>query len=53
LARNEATISQEEVWEEHLERVHVGRHWAYLLGVILGALLVMIALIAVLGASGG
>jgi hypothetical protein len=51
--KDETTIRQDDVWEEHLQDVHVGRHWAYLLGVILGACLLMLGLIALLGAGAG
>ena len=51
--RDESRISQEEVWDEHLQNVHVGAHWAYLFGVLIGAFLLMIALIALLGAGAG
>ena len=51
--RDESTISQQDVWEEHLQDVHIGRHWAYMFGVLIVAFLLMVALIAVLGGSGG
>jgi hypothetical protein len=51
--KDETDIRDNDVREEHLRDVHVGRHWAYLLGVIVGACLLMIVLIALLGATGG
>lgn len=47
--RDEPDIRQEDVWEEHLENVHVGRHWAYLFGVLVGGFVLMVGLIAILG----
>ena len=51
--RNEATLSQDEVWEEHLENVHVGRHWLYMVGVIGGGFVLMLVLMALVSAGGG
>ena len=51
--KDESTISQEEVWQEHLANVHVGRHWAYMIGVLAGSFVLMVALIAILGGGGG
>ena len=51
--KDETTISQEEVWNEHLESVHVGGHWAYMLAVLGGSFFLMVALIAHLGRGGG
>lgn len=50
---NERTLSEDDVRNEHLESVSQGAHWAYLFGVILGAVVLMIGLIALLGAGGG
>lgn len=49
---SELEMSEDKVREEHLEEVHVGAHWAYLLAVMIGGFLLMVALIAILGASG-
>ena len=49
---NEATMTEERVRKEHLETVNVARHWAYLWGVMVGALIAMVAFIALLGAGG-
>jgi hypothetical protein len=53
VARDERTIREEDVRREHLDEVRVDLHWAYLAGVLLGAFLLMVGLIAVLGAAGG
>ncbi len=45
-------MTQEKVREEHLQAVHQDRHWLYLFGVIGGGFLLMVAIIAVLGAGG-
>ena len=47
--RDEPEISQEDVWDEHLANVHVGRHWMYMFGVLIGGFVLMVALIAVVG----
>ena len=52
MAKDERTISDQDVWQEHLSEVNVPLHWAYLVGVIMGALLLMIGLLAFLGAAG-
>jgi hypothetical protein len=49
--KNEAELTQDDVWNEHLADVNVGAHWAYIGGTLIGGLLVMLALIAVI--SGG
>jgi hypothetical protein len=53
VAKDERNITEDEVRAEHLGEVHVGRHWAYLGAVLAGGVLLMIALIAALGASAG
>jgi hypothetical protein len=50
---NEAEMTEEEVYKEHLAAVNVAAHWAYLLSVLVGGFLLMVALIAVIGAGGG
>ena len=53
MAKNdESTISQQEVWDEHLQDVHVGRHWAYITVVLGGGFLLMVALMALIGGGG-
>ena len=51
--KDETNIRQQQVWDEHLADVHVGRHWAYLGAVLVGGFLLMLALIAALGATTG
>ena len=46
----ERDIDQEQVRDEHLKEVNPGAHWAYLLGIVGGGFVAMIALIAWLGA---
>ncbi len=50
---DEREVSQEDVFKEHIESVNVGAHAAYMTGVILGSLVLMVLLIAALGATGG
>ena len=49
--KDESTIDREQVRDEHLDSVNAGAHWAALAGVLLGAFLVMVGLIAVLGST--
>ena len=44
-------IDREKVREEHLAEVNPPAHWAYLIGVVGGGLIVMLAFIAWLGGS--
>ena len=44
-------IDADTVREEHLAEVRVPIHWAYLVGVLVGSTLLMLLLIAALGAS--
>jgi hypothetical protein len=48
---SEKTIDQETIREEHLKEVHQPAQWAYLLGVLIGGTLLMLGLIALLGAG--
>jgi hypothetical protein len=48
---SERTINREKVHEEHLAEVNAPAHWAYLIGVVGGGLLVMLGFIAWLGGS--
>ncbi|HEX5939912.1 MAG TPA: hypothetical protein VFZ12_06095 [Dehalococcoidia bacterium] len=52
MAKDERTITDQDVWEEHLGEVNVPLHWAYLVGVIVGAFLLMLGLLSLLGAGG-
>jgi hypothetical protein len=51
MSKKEANIRQEDVWDEHLKNVRQRAHWAYLFGVLVGSFILMVALIAVLGAG--
>lgn len=48
---SELKVTEEKVRNEHLKEVNVPAHWAYLLAVLIGSGLLMIGLIALLGAS--
>ena len=48
---SELRVTEEKVRNEHLKEVNVPAHWAYLLAVLIGSGLLMIGLIALLGAS--
>lgn len=48
---SERTIEREKVREEHLAEVNPPAHWAYLIAIVGGGLLAMLALIAWLGGS--
>ena len=50
---NEQEVTEAQVRKEHLKEVNVPAHWAYLIGVITTALVTMVGLIAILGATGG
>ena len=50
---NERTVTEEQVQEEHLAEVSAAAHWAYLIGVLVVGFLLMVGLIAILGATGG
>jgi hypothetical protein len=44
-------ITEVKVRNEHLREVNPSAHWAYLFGVLIGALVLMVLLMAVLGAE--
>jgi hypothetical protein len=46
---NEKTVREDQIRKEHLKAVNVPAHWAYLFGVLIGAFLLMVLLIAYLG----
>ena len=50
---SELDLSEDDVRQEHLHEVNAAAHWAYLFGVLVGGFLLMVGLIAILGASGG
>jgi hypothetical protein len=49
---NEQRVTEETVRNEHLAEVNAAAHWAYLLGVIGGGFILMVGLVAILGATG-
>ena len=49
---NEPTVTEDKVRGEHLREVNAAAHWAYLIGVIAGAFILMVGLIAWLGTTG-
>ena len=50
---SELDLTEDAVRKEHLREVNVPAHWGYLFCVLIGGFLLMVALIAILGASGG
>jgi hypothetical protein len=50
---DETKITEVKVRNEHLREINQPAHWAYLFGVLLGALALMAVLIAILGTTGG
>jgi hypothetical protein len=46
---SEREVTIEQVRKEHLKEVKIGPHWAYLIGVLVGGLILMLLLIAWLG----
>jgi hypothetical protein len=50
---SERTIDEEQIREEHLRQVKPLAQWAYLVGVLVGRTILMLALIALLGWSSG
>jgi hypothetical protein len=48
---SERKVTEDDVRNEHLEEVNVAAHWAYLASVLLGAALLMVGLIALLGST--
>ena len=53
MSPNEAQMTEDEVRKEHLDSVNVGAHWAYLFSVLIGGFVLMLALMALIGAGGG
>ena len=49
---NEERVTEDLVRGEHLTEVNAAAHWAYLIGVIAGAFILMVGLIALLGTTG-
>lgn len=50
---SERDVNEDKVRSEHLKEVNAGTQWAYLFAVLLGGFLLMLALIALLGATTG
>jgi hypothetical protein len=50
---SDRTIDAEKVREEHLAEVRESLHWVYLVGVLVGSTILMLVLIALMGASPG
>jgi hypothetical protein len=50
---SELDLTEDDVREEHLRAVNQAAQWAYLLAVLGGGTLLMVLLIALLGASSG
>jgi hypothetical protein len=50
---SEDKITENKVRTEHLREVNQPAHWAYLFGVLLGGLVLMVLLIALLGTTPG
>ena len=53
MSPNEAEMTEEKVRKEHIKSVNVGAHWAYLFAVLIGGFVLMVALMAIIGAGGG
>ncbi len=53
MTRNEATLTEDDVREEHRQSAQPLPHWIYLFGVLGGSMVLMLALIAFLGGQGG
>jgi hypothetical protein len=50
VTKDERYLTEADVWDEHQSNVKGLAHWIYLVGVLGGALLLMLVFIAVLGA---
>jgi hypothetical protein len=51
--RSERTVDIDQVRQEHLAEVDEAVHWAYLVGVLAFGTILMLVMIAWLGAAGG
>jgi hypothetical protein len=51
-ARRDLEVTEEHVWNEHLEKVNAPLHWLYMWTVLIGGFLLMLGLIAWLGTKG-
>ena len=50
---SERNVDKHQVRDEHLAEVNSGAQWAYLLGVLVGGFLLMVALLAMLEGTAG
>jgi hypothetical protein len=48
---SEETITETKVRNEHLREINQPAHWAYLFGVLIGGLALMLVLMAILGSG--
>ncbi|HEY7589758.1 MAG TPA: hypothetical protein VH723_02125 [Candidatus Limnocylindrales bacterium] len=51
--KSEASLTEDDVREEHMRSVNPAAHWLYLFGALGAGLVAMIGLIALLGGIGG
>ena len=49
----EESLTEDDVREEHLKEVNQSAHWGYMLTVLGGSMVIMLALIAFLGSTTG
>jgi len=49
--KDETTLTERDIYEEHQQAVNPTAHWAYLFAVLGGGFLLMVALIALLAGS--
>ena len=50
--KDETTLTERDIYEEHQREVRPTVHWVYLFSVLGGGLLLMLGLIAILGGTG-
>ena len=50
MTRDDRSLTEDDVWQEHQSSVKPAAHWAYQFRVLGGTLALMLALIALLGA---
>ena len=51
-AKDETKLTEDDIYDEHQRAVNPTAHWAYLFAVLVGGLVLMVAFIALLGATG-
>ena len=49
--KDEAQLTEDDIYEEHQQAVNPTAHWIYLFGVLAGGIVLMLGLIALLGRS--